>query len=324
MKNPFIIAEIAQGFEGSKKLVELYLKAFVYSGADAIKFQIFYADELALPDYAYYSLFKSLELSFDIWKNAVKEVHKKGREFYSDIYGIDSLKKLELCGLDGYKIHSTDINNIYLLKYVAKTRKKVFLSTGGSDLKEIETALSIFDKCDVTLMVGFQAEPTEISENNLNRINILKNLFKKPVGFQDHTAGDSILQAYPSFVAMGLGACCIEKHLTLSRAARVEDYVSALIPEEFQQWVYAVKEVYKSLGKKEWKLTRRENEYKAKVKRAVCSIKDIKKGDIITQNSVTLKRANDKDAIFSLSNVIGKKTLRHISRNSSIKTNDLK
>jgi N,N'-diacetyllegionaminate synthase len=318
MAGPFIIAEIAQGYEGNAKLVDLYVKAAAFAGADAIKFQIFYADELALRDYKYYRLFKSLELPCSVWKKAVLDSHMKGLEFYSDIFGFDSLKKLREIGVDGFKIHATDVNNMPLLERLAKTRGKIFLSTGGCQQDEVSRALDILDKCKVTLMYGFQAEPTEMEDNNLKRITTIKKIFGKPVGFQDHTLGDSDLAVYPSFVALGLGAELIEKHLTLSRAAQIEDYISALEPDEFKSWVYAIKKTFPVLGAEEWKLAKKEIEYRLKVKRAVCSRRIIKKGAIITEEDILLKRTGSKNAIYEISGIIGKKSQTAIKANSVI------
>lgn len=323
MNYPFIIAEIAQGYEGSAKLVELFVKAAAYAKADAIKFQIFYADELALPDYKYYQLYKSLELPLQTWEKAVKESHKHGMEFYSDIFGIDSFENLVSLGLDGYKIHATDITNFKLLKAVASAKKKVFLSTGGCLLEEIDTALQAFKGCEVTLMYGFQGEPTKLEDNNLNRIKTLREVYKKPVGFQDHTAGDSDCSLYTAFVAMGAGANILEKHLTLSRGAQMEDCISALSPEEFARWSNAARQLYPALGKKDWQLTESEIQYRAKVKRAVCSTRIIKKGEIIGQNDVTLKRTNNVKAIWEISQVVGKTANKVIPKNSPVEDKDL-
>ena len=323
MNKPFIIAEIAQGYEGSDKLVELFIKAASTAGADAIKFQIFYADELALPDYKYYQLFKGLELSFEIWEKAVNESHKREMEFYSDIFGTDSLNKLEGIGTDGYKVHTTDINNIRLLKLISNTRKKVFLSTGGCQLEEINRALDILAVCNVTLMYGFQAEPTELEDNNLRRIGSLKTLYNKPIGFQDHSAGDSELAFYIPFVALGAGVDVVEKHLTLSRSAQIEDYISALTPEEFEKWVLLIRKAYSSLGKEEWELTDKEIQYRGKVRRAVCVVRDIVKGELLSDDNLTLKRTDSKNVIYELSEVTGRKAGKNIKENSVIVKGDL-
>lgn len=323
MKKPFIIAEIAQGYEGNEKLVELYVKAASSAGADAIKFQVFFADELALPDYKYYQLFKGLELPLGVWENAVKESHSKGIEFYSDVFGFDSLDMLERIGADGYKVHTTDINNSQLLKHIAQTKKKVFLSTGGCQMEEIDRALEMLKGRDITLMYGFQAEPTELEDNNLNRIETLKKTYNKPVGFQDHTAGDSELALYLPFVALGAGADVIEKHLTLSRAAEIEDYISALTPEEFKRWTSLIRAAHNSLGKSEWVLTEKEIQYRGKVQRAVCAVREIGKGEVIGADDVTMKRTDTQYVIYELSGAIDKKTDRVIKKNTPIRKGDL-
>lgn len=323
MQKPFIIAEIAQGYEGNEKLVELYVKAVSSSGADAIKFQIFYADELALVDYKYYELFKSLELPFCVWEKAVRESHKSGLEFYSDVMGLLSLRKLEKIKVDGYKIHATDINNITLLKEVAKIRKKVLLSTGGCRLEEIDRAVDILKGTSVTIMHGFQAEPTSLGDNHLNKIKTLRERYKSPVGFQDHTKGDTVHAFYIPFIAVGLGASLIEKHLTLSRAAELEDHISALTAEEFSKWAKEIKQACVSLGKDRWILTEREAEYRSKVKRAVCSSGGIKKGKTILEKDLSLKRSGDLYAISDINEVIGKKSKKNISKNVAIKKGHL-
>lgn len=318
-----IIAEVAQGYEGSAKLVELSVKSAAAAGADAVKFQIFYADELALPDYQYYDLFKSLELPVGVWQEAVDAAHEKGLTFYADVFGEKSLRDLGACGVDGYKIHATDINNTNLLEQVAESKPRVLLSTGGRLPEEIAAALEIFDACDVTLMYGFQAEPTELADNHLNRISALKELYGKPVGFQDHTAGDSEMAFYVPFLAMGMGVNAIEKHLTLSRIARMEDYVSGLTGEEFARWAGAVKQAYACLGKSEWILTEKEREYRAKVSRAVCARKKIAKGDTILKADLTWKRTGSPNAICNLSEVIGKTATRPIPDNAAVTRQDI-
>lgn len=320
---PFIIAEAAQGYEGSDKLVQLYVKAAALSGADAVKFQIFYADEIALEDYPYYQLFKNLELPFEVWNEAVRESHKNGLEFYSDVFGVESFKSLEKIGVDGYKIHSTDINNTVLLKVAAQSQKKIFVSTGGCRLNEIDRALDILNKCDITLMYGFQAEPTQVEDNNLNRIKTLMSIYHRPVGFHDHTAGGDALAFYLPFIAVGEGVCIIEKHLTLSRQVQIEDYVSALTPEEFVLWSTGIKKAYLSLGKGEWELTEKEQLYKTKVRRAVCSFQNIDEGKVIEKADLTLKRSGISDVFFELSEVVGRKAKRFIKSNLPIRKDDV-
>lgn len=313
-----IIAEIAQGFEGSEKLAELFLKAAKEGKADAIKFQIFYADELALPDYRYYALFKNLELPFSFWKKIADGAHEAGMRFYSDIFGLKSLCELEAIGADGFKIHATDINNLALLKRAAWTKKEIFLATGGCEWKEIETAADILSGSPLTLMHGFQAEPTEIGDNHLNRIITLKK-FGRPLGFMDHTAGDSDLAFDVASVALGLGVCVIEKHLTLSRKAQMEDFVSALTAEEFVLWSGQMRRLATALGKTEWELTEKEKEYRRKVRRSACSARGLKKGEMLKEEDVSLKRTETKEGILEMASVVGKRLLENVPEGTVLK-----
>jgi N,N'-diacetyllegionaminate synthase len=322
-KEPFIIAEIAQGFEGSPKLVELYVKGAAAAGANAVKFHIFYADELALPDYRYFSLFKNLEIPFEVWANAAAGCHKRGLEMYSDVLGLKSLRKMEKIGVDGYKIHTTDINNFILLRAVGKTGKKVLLSTGGCDIPEIDRAVDILKDCDLTLMHGFQAEPTLPADNNLSKINFLKNRYPYKIGFQDHTRGGNELSIAIPMIALGAGARVLEKHLTLSRTAEIEDFISALNAEEFAKWVALVRKSVPALGKDGWRVTKKEKEYRSKVKRAVCSAKDLAAGTMIDAADIILKRTDNKNAIFDPSEVIGKMVKKTIARNNIIRKDAL-
>jgi len=305
-KKPYIVAEIAQGYEGSAKLVELFVKTAAACRADAVKFQIFKADELAMPDYQYYGLFKSLELTDDVWKAAVAKAHELGIAIFSDVFGTTTLRVLEELGFDGYKIHTTDINNTGLLSAVAATGKKVLLSTGGCNSDEVKNALMMLKKCDVTLMYGFQAEPTELDDNNLARISTILRTFNLPVGFQDHTAGDSPYAAPVSYVALGLGATVFEKHLTLSRPGQLEDFVSALNPDEFVAWAESLIELSKTLGSSEWVLTAKESTYRRKVRRAVIASQALQPGDTIQASVLTFKRTAAINAIYDINAIINR------------------
>ncbi|MCC6278384.1 MAG: N-acetylneuraminate synthase family protein [Oligoflexia bacterium] len=317
-KLPYVVAEVAQGYEGQKRLVELYCAAANATQADAIKFQIFAADELALEDYKYYSLFKGLELPMEVWKSAVESIHQAGKEFYSDVFGLQSLEELHGIGVDGFKVHSTDVNNLVLLKRIASTKKKVLLSTGGTEPNVIDRAVEVLGSCPITLMHGFQAEPTDIADNHLLRIKTIKARYGLPVGFQDHTDGEHPLAHSLPFLAMGLGATLIEKHFTLSRVAKIEDYVSALTAEEFKNWCAQIKEAGFSLGQEEWKLTDKELKYKSQVRRAVCTTRSLQPGHTIQIEDVTLKRSGNENAIYDVAEVVGRKVQKPVDHNRVI------
>jgi N,N'-diacetyllegionaminate synthase len=121
MKPLKIVAEIAQGYEGKPDLAMQLLEAAAAAGADAVKYQLIYGDEISTPGYQYYDLFKSLEMTDSVWEGLVQEAKKRKVELYLDIFGEKGLAKAERWGVDGVKIHSTDMLNMNLMKNVSKS-----------------------------------------------------------------------------------------------------------------------------------------------------------------------------------------------------------
>ena len=243
MKNKLqIIAEIAQGFEGNFEQSKLLIKAAANAGADAVKFQLVYADELATKDYEYYSLFLGLEMEVEKWRALNEYAMNLGIKFMADIFGEQSLKTAQEVGLTSIKIHGTDITNIGLLESVATSSiETVILGIGGSFWSEIATALSILTKKQLVLLCGFQAYPTNTEDNHIARMNLIAAKASKihqnfSIGFADHP-GEHQYANTISLVALGAGANCIEKHLTLGKVMELEDYESALNPDEFGTFV---------------------------------------------------------------------------------------
>ena len=128
-----IIAELAQGFEGRPEQARLLMKAAASAGADAAKYQLVYADELATPDYKYYELFRSLEMPDEVWEGLSTYSAELGIQLHVDIFGVRSLKLAEHIRVAAVKLHGTDIANIALLNEVSKSSiKKFFLGSGGA------------------------------------------------------------------------------------------------------------------------------------------------------------------------------------------------
>ena len=187
-----IIAEMAQGFEGSFNQAKLLVKAAASAGANAVKFQLVYADELATNDYLHYNLFKSLEMSDEDWNSINKYSEKNKIQLYLDIFGNKGLNLCQKIGVKTVKLHPTDITNISLLKSVSKSKiKKVILGIGGANIDEIEKALIILKNKKVDLLLGFQSYPTENCDNHIFRFSKVSSLALKihknfRIGFADH------------------------------------------------------------------------------------------------------------------------------------------
>ena len=333
MKNKLqIIAEIAQGFEGNFEQSKLLIKAAAKAGADAVKFQLVYADELATKDYQYYSLFQGLEMEVEKWRALNEYAHHLGIKFVVDVFGEQSLITAQEIGLSTIKIHGTDVTNVGLLEAVAASSiETVILGIGGSFWTEIATALNILDKKKLVLLCGFQAYPTKTEDNHIARMNVIAAKASTmhqnfSMGFADHPGEEQNANTI-SLVALGAGANCIEKHLTLGKVMELEDYESALNPDEFATFVDQLRVGEKALAlgidTDDFAMSRAEKQYRANVRRDVVAVNDLMEGQSIGPEDVTLKRTAQEGTIKQISSVIEKKLNNKVLKNQPIKIEDI-
>ncbi len=289
-----IIAEIAQGYEGNFKLAELLTTGAIQSGADSIKFQLVYGDELAVPTYEYYDLFKSLEMKEGEWANIISLVHKHNRKIYFDIYGEFSCNQAKDLGADGVKISTADFYNEALVEKSIELFDKVFISVAGVELEELNMFLEKYKKQkNIIFMYGLQSEPTPISESNLRKLTSYKNRYSHiPIGFMDHSAGDSKDAFSLPLMALALGVDYIEKHITLDRKLQIEDYISALTIDNFSIFVEDVNRLKEALGDGELVVTKSESKYRSVSGKVVVANRDIKAGEAIYSKDLSLKRVD--------------------------------
>jgi N,N'-diacetyllegionaminate synthase len=287
-----IIAEIAQGYEGNPKLAELLVKGALAAGADSIKLQLVYADELCVTSYPYYTLFSSLEMPDEIWHSLVLIVHNAGKRIYFDVFGQRSLDLAKKFGADGVKISTTDFHNLALVKQAFSLFDIVFVSIGGISAEYIDEMISSIPFCEkLILMHGFQAEPTQIEENNLARIRTLKLRYDGVrVGFMDHSLGCSPEALHLPLLALGVGVDCIDKHMTLDYCLKIEDYVSALSIDRFEKFVTIIRSMELAFGSADLTLTDREMEYGKRAGKVLVASNNLPKGHRITEGDIVMKR----------------------------------
>ena len=222
-----IIAEIGTSHGGSLEKAKKLIDCAVDNGADWVKFQWVYADEILHPNTGFvklptgnirlYDRFKALEVEPDFFAECERYTHEKGAKFTCSPFGIRSLEELMEIKPDAVKIASPELNHIPLLKKLAEIRKRnnihVIISSGVSKLCDIERALEILGRDNITLLHCITFYPAPEEEYNLNVIPNLSKIFGVPCGVSDHSL-DPIL--VPS-IACALGATMIEKHITLSK-----------------------------------------------------------------------------------------------------------
>ncbi len=320
-----IIAEVANAHQGNyKTAIKLANEAFL-NGADAVKFQIYFADELLVKSHTRYNHFLKQSFSVGEWKKIFKS--QKNRKIYCDIFGLKALKLAINNNVHGVKIHSSDLENNELIRKIPKNMK-VLLSCGGSSLFDISKAISLLNEKGIRpiLMHGFQAYPTNIRDINFNRFKLLINQFnnKASIGFQDHTSGSDKMNFYLPTLAIGMGATYIEKHITFDRAKKKVDYYSSIEPKKLKQFVNIIRELEKAFILKDSHLSKSEKNYSKITSKNWVAKKDIKEGQKIELSSLILKRVNtQKNFNVDVETILDKRAKKFIKKDHKINFNDV-
>lgn len=259
-KPVFIIAEAGINHNGDVGLAKRLIDAAYEAGADAVKFQTFKANKLIssrAPQGDYRStgvdvkLIEKLELSLQHYIELIEYCHDLGIVFLATPFDFGSVNLLQKLDARAYKVSSSDLTNLPLLKHIASKQVPILLSTGMGYLSEIEEALyaigSVMEKpinqLPLVLMHCISHYPAPMEQINLRAIRTLHETFKLPIGYSDHTRGVEAAMA-----AVVMGACVIEKHYTLSRNFPGPDHKSSVEPEELKFLVESIRNIERALG----------------------------------------------------------------------------
>lgn len=325
MKNKtFIIAEAGINHNGSIEIAKKMIEVAKECGADAIKFQTFKAEKViskCAPKAEYQKqttgeidsqleMVKKLELSFDDFIVLKEYCDKLNIMFLSTPFDFESIDFLDDLGLEIFKIPSGEITNLPYLEKIGKLGKKVILSTGMADLGEIEDALDILTSCgtkkeDITILHCNTEYPTPYEDVNLLAMLTIKEALKVKVGYSDHTLGIEI-----PIAAVALGASVIEKHFTLDKNMEGPDHKASLEPHELKAMIDAIRNIEKSLGDGIKKPSKSELKNKDIARKSIVAKKEIKKGEIFTEDNITVKRPGNGISPMRWYEVLGKVALK--------------
>jgi len=304
---PFLIAEAGINHNGDLYKAFEMIKVAKNSGADAIKFQTFLADEFISDKtltYTYFSqgkkitepqidLFKRCEFSHDAWFEIKKKCDSEKIMFLSTPENRSDLNLLIELGIVAIKVGSDELINLPLLKDYASTGLTMILSSGMANLNEIRNALKTVGALDgypTILLVTTSEYPTPIENVNLRKFITLKKIFPDiPLGFSDHTRG-----SLASSLACALGSCLFEKHFTLSHDLNGPDHWFSEDPVGLKNWVESIHNSYMMMGSGEIKPTTKELENRDKFRRVLVAITDINKGDKFNDKNIGLRRTSVK------------------------------
>jgi N-acetylneuraminate synthase/N,N'-diacetyllegionaminate synthase len=325
----FIIAEAGVNHNGNVELAKKLIDTAKDAGADAVKFQTFKAENVVTKNSekaeyqkettgkgSQYNMIKKLELTEYDFKELADYAKKKGILFLSSPFDKESVDLLYELDVPVFKIASGEITNFPLLRYIAKKRKPIILSTGMSTLGEVEEALKVIRNEgveDIVLLHCVSNYPAKIEDVNLKAMETLKQAFKIPVGFSDHTLGITA-----SIAAVASGACLIEKHFTLDRNLPGPDHKASLEPDELKEMVKTIRDVEKALGDGIKKPTKEEEEIKKVARRSVVAKVDISEGAIITEDMLDVKRPGTGIEPKYIERIIGKRAKINIKKDELI------
>jgi N,N'-diacetyllegionaminate synthase len=315
----FIIAEAGVNHNGSIELAFKLIDAAVESGADAVKFQTFKAENLVSkntqkakyqiqtidPSESQLDMLIKLELNVDVHKKLIKYCNAKGIMFLSSPFDHDSIDLLNELGLKIYKIPSGEITNLPYLRRIGSLAKQVILSTGVSTLKEVGDALAILvdsgtKKENITVLHANTMYPTPMEDVNLNAMLTIQKEFGVAVGYSDHTLGIEV-----DIAAVAMGASCLEKHFTLDKTMDGPDHKASLEPEELKAMVGAIRNIEKALGSSEKKPSPSESVNIKVVRKSIFANQNIKKGDLLTDKNIAVKRPGGGISPMQWDEVIG-------------------
>ena len=331
-----VVAEISANHNGSLNLLKRTMLAAKKCGADAVKIQSYQANTMTLnfknehfqindksiwKGQNLYSLYKSAETPFKWHKDIFRFARKIDILCFSAPFDISAVNLLEKCGCPIYKIASPEIEDLNLIKAVAKTMKPIIISTGIADINNIKEAIDVCKKVknnNVILLNCISSYPAKSYELNLSHIKKLKK-FTEIVGFSDHSQTD-----LACLISIGLGAKIIEKHFILNKNINSPDKTFSYNPKQFKNLIQKIRLVEEMLGKEN---VNKRKILKGKLKTVTRSIfytKNIIKGEIITKNNIKSIRPGTGLRLKYFDKIIGMKAKKNILGGQPVKFKDLK
>ena len=326
----YVVAELSanhnQDFEQAVRII----RAAKQAGADAVKLQTYTADTMTIASGREYfrigggtlwdgrnlhDLYAEAYTPWE-WQPKLKQVaNNLGMDLFSSPFDATAVDFLEEMGVPAHKLASFELVDIPLIQKMARTGKPLIISTGMAIVEEIEEALQTARQAGATQIVLLKctsAYPASPDEMNLRTIPELSRRFGFPVGLSDHTMGIAVPVA-----AVALGACMIEKHLTLSRSLKGPDSAFSLEPEEFKSMVDAVRTTQHALGEVHFGVAAHEASSRV-FRRSLFVVEDVSKGQVFTARNVRSIRPAHGLHTRHLPQVLGKRAARDVERGTPL------
>lgn len=325
----YIIAEMSANHGGSLAQAKEIIHAAKEAGADCIKIQTYTQDTLTINcDNEYFRIEDGLwkgETLYQLygraytpweWQAELKaEADAVGIDFLSTPFDKTAVDFLEGIGVDFYKIASFELVDIPLIRYTASKKKPIVMSTGMAGISEIEDAVNAVRETgnhDIALLRCASAYPAVTDEMNLATLKNMEETFRVPVGLSDHSFG-----SVGAVCAVALGAQIIEKHFCIDRSIETADSAFSMTAEEFGRMVSDVRQAEKAIGSVVYGASSQERA-NLNFRRSVFCVKDIKKGERITEENVRVIRPGYGMSPKYYSDALGQTALCDIKRGTPL------
>ena len=322
----FIIAELSANHNNDFNLAVKTIEAMAEAGADAVKVQTYTADSLTLNvDNEYfgprkeglwkgwrpYDLFQQAMMPYEWQPKLQKIAEDLGLVFFSSPFDKEGADFLERMNVPMYKVASLEINDLPLIRHIAKKGKPILFSTGAAEFSDIEKVVKIGKEfgIEVALLKCTSEYPASFADANLLTIPSMRQNFQVTIGVSDHTPGATV-----PVVAVALGAQIVEKHFILSRDLGGPDSAFSMEPKEFQSMVQQIREAEKSLGSIDYTLKDKDR-LRRRSLFASCSIR---KGEIFTYENVRSVRPGHGLSPDFIDQLIGKVARKDIQKGTPI------
>lgn len=334
----FIIAEAGVNHNGSLDLAKKLVDAAVDAKVDAVKFQTFISENVisknaVKADYqkseiedkkeTQLEMVKKLELSFNNFIELKDYCDSKNIIFLSTAFDNESVDFLKKLNLGIWKVPSGDINNLPFLQKIGSFNEEIIISTGMSNLSEIETALSVLIKSgssrkNITILHCNTEYPTPMIDVNLQSMLTIKNAFSTNIGYSDHTLGTEV-----SLAAVALGAKVIEKHFTLDKSLPGPDHKASLEPDELISLVKSIRNIEIALGSNIKSISKSEFKNKSIARKSIHLATDISKGQVLELKHLIAKRPGDGISPMLINHIVGSYAKKNISFDAKLDLTDI-
>ena len=320
MRKVLIIAEAGVNHNGTLELARKLVDVASDCAADIVKFQTFTADsivsrsaekaqyqkETTSTSESLHGMIKKLELDKETHLELNTYCKEKRIEFLSSPFDNRSIDLLDELGLERLKIPSGEIHNLPYLRHIGSFGKPIILSTGMSNLSEIEAALDILEKAgtsrdEITVLHCNTEYPTPMEDVNLNAMLTIRRKLGVKVGYSDHTLGIEI-----PIAAVALGATVIEKHFTLDRNLPGPDHRASLEPGELKDMIKSIRNIERAMGDGVKKPSPSETKNIPIARKSIVVKMSIKKGEIFSDENLTVKRSGAGTSPMEWDNLIGR------------------